>query len=277
MGNRKRCASSEKSFQSTSQNYKFPLEFWHPFFVNMVIAKFGKAYHLEEGNIWGEERDEINAYVTCIDPHRIPFSTTLPFNSLWKECHFEVKSWDYDGDQPPKARYRPNENEDARTSLVAAHDKLLLFQTQLSPPPSSSSSTSESYAGAQDGAGDQEESNGFYRKIGPGKSEKGLTRSNGTLHENWVKASSWAALSEIQEEVAVRIGEIPVVCRELCISTLFVGSHAISRHIKSGVGNCKRKTEIEDQVCPNQLTRKLPCFVKCEKKEYREPLFVQTK
>lgn len=104
---------------------EFPLEFWHPFFLNMVLAEFGEAYRLDEENMWGETRTEINAYMTIIDPKRVPFSTTLPFLNRWKECFFEIISWEYEGDQPHEARYEPNDEEDARTSLLKAHEKLM--------------------------------------------------------------------------------------------------------------------------------------------------------
>lgn len=108
----------------------------------MVVTQFGSTIHIDEENLWGENCTELRVQFTCIDPKRIPFSSLLPFSNSWEECYIEIVGWEYLDNPPPEARYEPDEDEDARTSLVGAHEKLLLYMAQRSPPPSSSSSAS---------------------------------------------------------------------------------------------------------------------------------------
>lgn len=247
-----------KLFTVSIKVTEFPLEFWHPFFVHMVMAEFGYTSHINNDNMPGDDRSELNITVRTIDPRRIPYSTVLPFGSLWKECYFEITGWEYIGNQPEEARYEQRGDEDARAALVAAYDKLLLFQAARSPPPSSSSSTSGSQVGGHGGPVDQEGISRGVQTLSPcpesyillenltaeSLENRGMPK---TLHQSGKRKSEnaeWEALSKPDRNVAVRIGEIPVVCQDLHVSTLFVGSHPVSRHIRSDLYE-RSKPEIE--------------------------------
>lgn len=109
----------------------FPYEFWHPSFVQMVVAPFGDAEQIDNENLWGEDATEINVTVNCLDPKRIPPSSILPFgDEYWKECFIEIVGWEYNYSPPEEGRYDPGEEENARDSLIAAHERMNRLREQ---------------------------------------------------------------------------------------------------------------------------------------------------
>lgn len=149
-----------KCFRVHLQITKFPLDFWHRSFISQAISEFGEVLHIEEQYIEGHDRTQLLLLITCIDPKRIPFSTTLPYGKRWKEMHIQIIGWEYSQWVPDDARLTAAEQRDLATvtgrtplfpriALIAAQDKIQRFyNTPHSPtPPASPSYFSEDATG----------------------------------------------------------------------------------------------------------------------------------
>lgn len=105
----------------------------------------------------------------------------------------------------------------------------MLFQAQRSLPPSSSSSTAGSQAGSPQGPTDTMATLTAHDRTGPSCSILNKKEFRGLP-----KAEKREALTKPEDALAIKIEDIHVPCQNLFISTLFVGTHAVSRHIRSG-------------------------------------------
>lgn len=129
----------------------FPIKFWHPKFINQVVAEFGEVETIDEENIIGPDRSSLNLWIVCADPGRIPASKVLPFGDRWTQCYINIVGWRYIGWIPLEARLVENDGQGrvvhldgdfkhARETLRLAHDRIRFYLAGRSP---TSSPTSE--------------------------------------------------------------------------------------------------------------------------------------
>lgn len=80
-----------------------------------------------------------------------------------------------------------------------------------------------------------------------------------------IKRKKWDVLSDMQDYPSVNIGDIPVTCKELCIRTLFVGSHAIRSYIQMDQYAVKQNS---DYTTPQP---KMPTTINSTQTEHKKP------
>lgn len=138
---------------------KFPLDFWHVPFIRHVMSQFGEVTSIDDEYIIGNDRKCLKLWISCIDPRRIPYKSYIPYDTIWKECSIHIISWDYSGHFPEEALLTAHEQRIMgvqwrnhpnwpRTSLLAAHDKLLNFFARggyYTPPDSPPSESEQAY------------------------------------------------------------------------------------------------------------------------------------
>ncbi|KAF3324660.1 hypothetical protein FCM35_KLT10817 [Carex littledalei] len=116
----------------------FPLDFWEPQFIQQALSGMGLLVHIDTEHILGNDRTKLRVDILCLDPRRIATTTMVPYDNQWKQFFVQIISWDYDGWLPEEARYTVHEQRllcgsisnrhlHAKSSLLAAHDKLLSF------------------------------------------------------------------------------------------------------------------------------------------------------
>ena len=110
---------------------EFPEEFWHPFFIQQLVAQFGEIESTDEENIQGPNHMNLHLWVRIIDPRRIPYFSVLPYGCQWKECTITVIAWEFIGEMPADADLPPPEDNGNRYGPYAQDNEYYLRQSLL--------------------------------------------------------------------------------------------------------------------------------------------------
>lgn len=90
-----------------------------------------------------------------------------------------------------------------------------------------------------------------------------------------ISRKSWELLSETTDTVLVKIGEVPVVCEQILISTLYVGTHAVSNYITKGLNHLTQQGPhsklSQYKHKPNRLRRMLSKKLRAKKGSLKHP------
>ena len=123
----------------------FPLEFWHATHIRDACAAFGEVVHIDEEFIQRGDRSRLALDITCIDPRRIPPTTTLPYGNKWKKMYIYIAGWEYNHWTPKEAKLTTGDQRSLlsltagtadfyKVSLIAAHDKYHRYMSSTDPP-----------------------------------------------------------------------------------------------------------------------------------------------
>lgn len=168
----------EKPFRVRVKITQFPEEFWHPFFIQQVVAQFGDLELTDGENITGHNHRSLGLWVRCIDPRRIPYYTDLPYGRLWKECIIQVITWEYMGEMPPDpSPMPPGDSSDrygseggqteyyVRRSMTGFHDRIMNWRRAQPSSPEPSSDSNQTDMGETDTWDAPDKKKGLYAAI----------------------------------------------------------------------------------------------------------------